>query len=66
METSPRAFQDRSREIQDRMMPQIDQARATLADWNTRAQTFIRERPGTALIGALAIGYVVGKIVSRR
>ena len=66
METTPHVFQDRAREMQERVGPQIDQARATLADWNVRVSTFVRERPGTCLIGALAFGYVVGKIVSRR
>jgi hypothetical protein len=66
METTPHVFQDRTRDIQERVGPQIDQARAALADWNQRAVSFIRERPGTCLIGALAFGYVVGKIVSRR
>lgn len=47
-------------------LPQVDQARAALRDLDTRVSTFIRERPGTALLGALAIGYVVGRLASRR
>jgi hypothetical protein len=36
-----------------------------LDDFNQRALAFIRERPGTALLGALALGFVVGKLASR-
>ena len=66
METSPQQLQDKARELQARIAPQIDEARRNLEDLNRRAQSFIRERPGTCLIGALAFGFIVGKIASRR
>ncbi len=59
-------LQDRAREVQARLAPQIDEARQNLADFNERAVRFIKERPGTALLGALAFGFIVGKLVSRR
>lgn len=65
METT-HPLQDRARELQDRVGPQIDRARHDLADLNRRLTTFIRENPGTCLLGALAFGFVVGKIASRR
>jgi hypothetical protein len=43
----------------------IEHARVLLDDFNQRALAFIRERPGTALLGALALGFVVGKLASR-
>ena len=30
-----------------------------------RLETIIRERPGTALLGALGLGFVIGRIVRR-
>ena len=45
---------------------QIEHARLLLDDLNQRALAFIRERPGTALLGALALGFVVGKLAQRR
>jgi hypothetical protein len=66
MEPTQQTFEDKAREIQSRMGPQIEQARAQLADLNTRVTSFIRERPGTCLLGALAFGYLVGKVASRR
>lgn len=59
-------MQDKAREMQQRIGPQIDEARQTFSDLNTRVTGFIRERPGTALLGALAFGFLVGKIASRR
>ncbi|HLL53088.1 MAG TPA: hypothetical protein VK447_06045 [Myxococcaceae bacterium] len=59
-------LQDRAREMQARLAPQIDEARQNLMDFNDRAIRFIKERPGTCLLGALAFGFIVGKIASRR
>jgi len=67
METNPQQqFTDRAREIQARVAPQIEQARQTLADLNVRVSSFIRKNPGTCLLGAIAVGYFVGKLASRR
>ena len=65
MESSEQ-FQDRAREFQERLGPQIEQARKNLGDLNTQVVKFIREHPGTCLLGALAFGFVVGRIASRR
>ncbi len=66
MEMNPQQFQERAREIQERIVPQIDEARRNLVDLNTRAVSFIRANPGTCLIGAIAVGFLVGKLASRR
>lgn len=42
-----------------------EQARAALEQAQEHVASFIRERPLLCLAGALALGYVVGKIVSR-
>ena len=42
-----------------------EQARVALEQVQEQTASFIRERPLLCLAGALAIGYVVGKIVSR-
>lgn len=66
MEMNPQQMQDRAREIQERIIPQIDEARRNLVDLNTRVVSFIRANPGTCLLGAVAVGFLVGKIASRR
>jgi ElaB/YqjD/DUF883 family membrane-anchored ribosome-binding protein len=43
----------------------IEQGREALDQAVDTAESFIRERPLVCLAGALAIGYVIGKIVSR-
>jgi ElaB/YqjD/DUF883 family membrane-anchored ribosome-binding protein len=66
MEMNPQQIQDRAREIQERIVPQIEEARRNLVDMNTRVVSFIRANPGTCLIGAVAVGFLVGKLASRR
>ncbi|MCI0574431.1 MAG: hypothetical protein L0Y66_27170 [Myxococcaceae bacterium] len=66
MDTNPQVLQDRARELQDRVLPHLDEARRNLSDFNHRALRFIRENPGTCLLGAVALGFIVGRIASRR
>ncbi|MDY7225143.1 hypothetical protein [Hyalangium rubrum] len=66
MEMNPQQIQDRAREIQERIVPQIEEARRNLVDLNSRAVSFIRANPGTCLIGAVAVGFLIGKIAARR
>lgn len=66
MEMNPQQMQDRARELSDRVLPQIDEARRNIADFNTRAVTFIRANPGTCLVGAVAVGFLIGRLASRR
>jgi hypothetical protein len=65
MEMNPQALQDRAREVQERVIPQLEEARRNLSDFNQRAVVFIRQNPGTCLLGALALGFIVGRIASR-
>ena len=44
---------------------QVEHARVVFDDLNNRALAFIREKPGVALLGAVALGYLVGKIASK-
>ena len=66
METNPQQFQDKARELQARVVPQLEEAAQNLSDLNNRMVTFIRANPGTCLIGAVAVGFLVGKLASRR
>jgi hypothetical protein len=45
--------------------PRIDEARERLRDANQRALACIKERPVTCLVGALAVGYLIGRILRR-
>ena len=58
-------LQQKAQEVQERLQPQIDEARRSLSDLNTRIIHFIRERPGACLLGAFAVGFMIGRIASR-
>ncbi|GEM_PF-1604078 len=56
---------DAVRDLEDRFAPRIEEAKEQLQHFNTRAQSFIRENPGTTLLAALGVGYLIGKLASR-
>jgi hypothetical protein len=58
-------LQQKAREFQARLAPQIDDAKRNLSELNAKIISFIRARPGTCLLGALAFGYIVGRIASK-
>lgn len=66
MDINPQHLQDKARDLQGRVVPQIEEARRNLEDLNSRAVSFIRANPGTCLIGAIAVGFLIGRIASRR
>ena len=66
MDVNPQQLQDKARQIQENLLPQLDEARRNLEDMNTRAVSFIRANPGTCLLGAVAVGFIVGRLASRR
>ena len=52
--------------MQEQAEAQIQAAKDAMGDFNEKALHFIKERPGLCLVGAVAVGFVVGRIVSRR
>jgi hypothetical protein len=59
-------IRSKARELQSRVGPEIEEAAQGLSELNTRIVGFIRQRPGACLLGALAFGFIVGRIASRR
>jgi len=59
-------IEETAREIGARVRPQIDEARKKLESMNTSAIAFIKENPGKCVVGAIAVGFLIGKIASRR
>jgi ElaB/YqjD/DUF883 family membrane-anchored ribosome-binding protein len=51
---------------QERLGPKLEEAQAQLEAFSEKAKTFIRQNPGAALLGAVAAGYLLGKLVSRK
>jgi ElaB/YqjD/DUF883 family membrane-anchored ribosome-binding protein len=59
-------IEETAREIGARVRPQIDEAKRRLSTMNDSAIGYIKENPGKCLVGAVAIGFLIGKIASRR
>ncbi len=64
---------ERAREVQERieegyheLEQRYDDARHQLREVNDRAVSFIRNNPAVAIVGAIGVGYVVGRLASRR
>ena len=53
------------RQVGARVRPQIDHARRRLSSLNHDATCYINENPGRCLLGALALGFLIGKIARR-
>jgi hypothetical protein len=53
------------RQMGARVRPQIDEARRRLTSLNSDVTGYIKENPGRCLLGAIALGFVVGKIARR-
>ena len=59
-------IEDTARELGERVRPQIENAKRRLSSMNDSMTEYIKENPGKCLVGALAVGYLIGKIASRR
>jgi hypothetical protein len=55
----------RVKEVGARVRPQIDEARRRLTSLNSDVTGYIKENPGRCLLGAIALGFVIGKIARR-
>lgn len=56
-------------EIDDRreqLEAAIERARIEMERYTNVASDFIRERPVASIVGALAVGWLIGKLASRR
>jgi ElaB/YqjD/DUF883 family membrane-anchored ribosome-binding protein len=45
---------------------EVEAARKAFEDLNQKAVSFIRERPATCIAGAVLLGFVLGRLASRR
>ena len=53
------------REVGARVRPQLDEARKRLTSLNGSVTGYIKENPGRCLVGAIAVGFLIGKIARR-
>lgn len=57
---------DPLRDLTERFGPQIEDVQERMVEANETVKTFIRKNPGTTLLGAAALGFLIGKWASRR
>jgi ElaB/YqjD/DUF883 family membrane-anchored ribosome-binding protein len=53
------------REVEARVRPKIEEAQERLESLNEQVTDYIKENPGKCLLGALAVGFLIGKIARR-
>jgi hypothetical protein len=56
----------KAKDIGDKLRPHVEEVKERLESLNDRAKGFIKEHPAACLVGALALGYLVARIASRR
>jgi ElaB/YqjD/DUF883 family membrane-anchored ribosome-binding protein len=52
--------------VKERLGPQLREAAERLSETNERVKAFIRENPGACLMGAAALGFLIGRWAARR
>jgi ElaB/YqjD/DUF883 family membrane-anchored ribosome-binding protein len=52
--------------LRGRLGPQLAEAAERLTETNERVKAFIRENPGSCLLGAAAVGFLIGRWAARR
>ncbi len=63
---APEPEADPMEELKARLAPQLEEMQERLVSANEQVKTFIRKNPGTTLLGAAALGFLIGKWASRR
>jgi hypothetical protein len=58
-------FERTARDIEDRVRPQIEAAKKQVAGINDQIVGYIRANPGRCLLGAVAVGFIIGRIARR-
>ena len=60
------AVDEQVKALEERLGPKLEEAKQRLSNLNERTKGFIRDNPGASLIGAAALGFLVGRLVSRK
>ena len=58
-------IEETAREFEDQLRPGVEQAKKRLETLNGDIIGYIKKNPGKCLLGALALGYLVGRIARR-
>jgi ElaB/YqjD/DUF883 family membrane-anchored ribosome-binding protein len=58
-------LEDTAREVRRHIRPQVREAERRLDALNDDVTDYIKENPAKCLLGALAVGIIIGKLASR-
>jgi ElaB/YqjD/DUF883 family membrane-anchored ribosome-binding protein len=58
-------LEDTAREVQRQLRPQVRAAVRRVDRLNDDVTDYIKENPGKCLLGAVAVGIIIGKLASR-
>jgi ElaB/YqjD/DUF883 family membrane-anchored ribosome-binding protein len=58
-------MEDAAREVERRVRPQIEEAKKRLGTLEEQVTGYVRANPGKCVLGALAVGYLIGKLARR-
>jgi hypothetical protein len=58
-------FEKTARDIEDRIRPQIEEAKKKVGELNNQVTGYIKANPGKCLLGAIAAGFIIGRIARR-
>jgi hypothetical protein len=58
-------IEDAVREAGERMKPKVEEAKRQLSSWSEKLTVTIKENPVPCLVGAVALGFVIGKLARR-
>ena len=53
-------------DVSERLAPKIEEAQAQLAAVNNRVKGLIRAYPGATLLGVAGLGFIIGRLASRK
>ena len=53
------------KDVKDAAAARLEDVREWSSDALERIESFVRERPGTAILAALGAGYLIGRIIRR-
>jgi ElaB/YqjD/DUF883 family membrane-anchored ribosome-binding protein len=58
-------LEDTARDVQRRMRPRVREVKRQMEDLNEDVTSYVRKNPVKCLLGALAVGVIIGKLARR-
>jgi hypothetical protein len=58
-------MENAAHEVERRVRPQVEEAKKRLGSIEEQVIDYVKANPGKCLLGALALGFVVGKLARR-